>query len=119
MGHLFARNLCDKRGMARLIFAVLWTLLTAAILLGGGFAGSSQGERLIFALFPIFGLFFTWLSWLHLRRSRSLRTEIVGGVTVYVWIDFNGREERSTADPRPEWDAGDGDGDSGDGAGGD
>ena len=101
--------------MYRLVFAVIWTTLTLLLAL---FAtdGMEPWERKLIFLFPAFGLVFTVLSWMHWRRRSSLRTEVVGGATVYVWIDFCGRERRSETDPRPDWDAEDGDGD-GDGGG--
>lgn len=103
--------------MARLIFAIFWTVLTTGILLRADLGDLNPLERLVLVALPLVGLFLVWSSWLYLRRARSLRTEIVGGTTVYVWTDFNGREERSTKDPRDDWDS-DGDGD-GDGGGGD
>ena len=68
-------------------------------------------ERAILFAFPVFGAFFTYVSWLHWRRYRSVRTEMVNGAVVYIWIELNGSETRSAKDPRPEWDAADGDSD--------
>ncbi len=118
MGHLFAKFLRDTPDMGRLIFAIFWTACTLTPLLIGALPEIGLVERSIYLLFPAFGIFFTWHSWLLLRRWRSLRTETVGGVTFYIWIEKNGRECRATKDPRGDWEADDGDGD-GDGGGGD
>jgi hypothetical protein len=101
--------------MFRLVFALLWTLGTLVLALATG--DQVQGfELAMLYAFPVFGAGFTWMSWLHVRRRRSLRTEVEAGASVYVWIDLNGRECRSREDPRPGWDDADGDGD-GDGGG--
>jgi hypothetical protein len=101
--------------MYRLVFALIWTAGTLVLALVAT-GGMTTWERALIYLFPAFGLMFTALSWLHWRRGQSLRTEVENGVTIYVWIDFRGRECRSTEDPRPDWDDADGDGD-GDGGG--
>jgi hypothetical protein len=110
MGHLGTRG-----QMFRLAFALLWTLgvLVLAVATGDQLQG---WELAVLYAFAAFGAVFSWLSWLYVRRRRSLRTVTEAGVTVYVWIDLNGREGRSCEDPRPGWDDadGDGDGDGGD-----
>lgn len=99
--------------MGRFVFATLWTAVTLALAVA--FGGELEGwERAVFMLFPAFGAVFMWVTWRELRRRSSLRTEVVGGVTVYVWIDLDGRERRSQTDPRPDWDDAEGDGDGGD-----
>ncbi|MEM7720829.1 MAG: hypothetical protein AAF376_00510 [Pseudomonadota bacterium] len=102
--------------MGRLIFCCLWTLFALLMVLLLDLSDLSQMGRVVFYCFPVFGLLCIWLSWLHLRRWRTLRTETDGGVTFYIWTEFNGREMRSTDDPRPDWEAedGDSDGDGGD-----
>jgi len=100
--------------MGRLIFAIAWTALTASFALFNTTPDLDGGDRAVFIALPIFGAIFTVFIWLDWRRRRSLRTEIVGGVTVYVWTDLAGRECRSERDPTPDWGDGDGDGDGGD-----
>jgi len=104
--------------MGQLIFAIVWTGIMIFIVAFGGLSGTAPLERALFMLLPIFGVALIWHSWKRLRRWRSLRTETVGGVSVYVWIETDGSECRSTRDPRPDWEDDDGDGD-GDGGGGD
>ena len=101
--------------MFELVFAVLWTVVSTALIVAG-FDGLSQWERSVAMLFPVFGLFAIVLSWRRLRRRRSLRVETEGDSTWYVWIEIDGRERRSTRDPREDWDS-EGDGDGGDGGG--
>jgi hypothetical protein len=96
----------------RFVFALVWTAITA-VLVAGTYRTVEGVERYALLFMPVFGAGFAYLSWLYLRRERSLHTESEHGVTVYVWIDLNGREARSTADPRPDWDEADGDGDGG------
>jgi hypothetical protein len=53
------------------------------------------------------------------RRRGSLRRERgPDGAEVFVWIELDGSERRSTRDPRPDWDSAEG-GADGDGGGGD
>jgi hypothetical protein len=116
MGHLFAEIACDGRGMGQLIFALLWTAIALSLLFFGGLETAAPWERALFMIFPISGIALTWASWRQWRRRRSLRVETAGGVSVYVWIEMDGTEHRSTKDPREDWDS-DGDGDGGDGGG--
>ncbi len=101
--------------MFRFAFTTLWTALPLAMLLSV-LDETDALQRAVFLVFIGFGAIFMLVTWRQWRRRRSLRTEVEGGVSVYVWIDLDGRERRSTADPRPDWDAadGDGDGDGGD-----
>jgi hypothetical protein len=99
--------------MGRFVFGTLWTALTLALLLAT-YDQMRGWERAVLALFPAFGAFFMWGSWRDLRRRRSLRTNVENGITIYFWIELDGRERRSSRDPRPDWDAADGDGDGGD-----
>ncbi|NKX44777.1 hypothetical protein [Roseicyclus persicicus] len=100
--------------MYALIFAILWTVVSTALILGT-LSELADWERALAILVPVFGLFAIRASWLALRRRRSLRVEQEGGLSVYVWIEMDGTERRSTRDPRDDWDGdGDGDGDGGD-----
>jgi uncharacterized membrane protein len=101
--------------MFRFAFVTLWTGLALAMTLAVQDEADAF-QRAFLILFTGFGAVFMVVTWRQWRRRRSLRTEVEGGVTVYVWIDLDGRERRSTDDPRPDWDAADGDGD-GDGGG--
>jgi hypothetical protein len=103
--------------MFRFAFVTLWTGLALALTISV-YDESDDIQRAALVLFTAFGAVFMLVTWRQWRRRRSLRTEVVGGATVYVWIDVDGRERRSGDDPRPGWDASDGDGD-GDGGGGD
>ena len=105
--------------MARLIFCILWTAfasLLAWLALQDAKGGSFGFPAAFAVLFPALGLFGIVSSFRQLRRRRSLRMVPEGDVTIYVWIDLNGRECRSRDDPRPGWEDadGDGDGDGGD-----
>jgi hypothetical protein len=100
--------------MSGLIFSILWTVVVT-VLIAGGIEDLADWERALAALFPLFGLFAIRATWLDRRRWRSLRVEDRGGTAVYVWIEIDGSERRSTKDPRDDWDS-DGDG-AGDGGG--
>jgi hypothetical protein len=97
--------------MGGLIFATLLTVAALALIVAT-FDQMRDWERAAVVLLPVFGAFFMWASWRDLRRRRSLHTQVENGVTVYVWVEFDGSPCRSTRDPRPDWD---GDGDGGDG----
>lgn len=79
---------------------------------------TNTGEFLWIAALVFLGLVaYAVLKWFgKSRRRKSLRRE--GGL--YVWLELDGSEKRSTDDPRPAWDAedaADGDGDGGGGGG--
>jgi hypothetical protein len=99
--------------MYALVFSVLWTVVSAFLIVTN-IEDLDGWERGVALLFPLFGLFAIHASWLHWRRRRSLRIEQRDGMALYVWIELDGRECRSTKDPRDDWDGGDGDGDGGD-----
>jgi hypothetical protein len=102
--------------MFALIFSILWTVISTALLVSN-LDALADWERALAVLFPLFGLFAIRASWLDLRRRRSLRVQEESGATWYVWLDLDGSERRSTRDPRDDWDSdGGGDG-SGDGGG--
>ena len=100
--------------MYPLIFAILWTCLSAVLI----FTNLDQlqpWERGVALLFPLFGLFAIHATWVRWRRRRSLRVEEDGESTWYVWVEIDGSARRSRKDPRDDWDSegGDGDGDGG------
>ncbi|MEM9901856.1 MAG: hypothetical protein AAF865_10935 [Pseudomonadota bacterium] len=99
--------------MVRFAFTVIWTLLVVGLALAT-FGEADSVTRAFLSAFALFGILGIYLSWPHARRERSLRKEKDGEVELFVWIELDGNERRSTTDPRPEWDAdGDGDGDGG------
>ena len=100
--------------MFALIFAILWTALSAALILSN-LDELQPWERGVALLFPLFGLFAIHAAWVRLRRRRSLRVEEDGESTWYLWVEIDGTPRRSRKDPREDWDSdgGDGDGDGG------
>ena len=99
--------------MYALVFCILWTVGSTALIFGN-FDDLAVWERSLALLFPLGGFVATYCAWLAWRRRRSLRIETADGATWYVWIDLDGRECRSTRDPRDDWDSdGDGGGDGG------
>ena len=98
--------------MKHMIFGTLWTA-GCLYLLVTSLDGAAPWQQAVFVLFPAFGLLMIWSGYRSWRRWRSLRIETVGGVTIFVWVEFDGTPCRSTEDPRPDWDAADGDGDGG------
>jgi uncharacterized membrane protein len=99
--------------MFHFAFVTLWTGLALVATLAVHDEADNL-QRTVLILFTGFGAVLILVTWRQWRRRSSLRTEVEGGVTVYVWVDLDGRERRSTDDPRPDWDAADGDGDGGD-----
>lgn len=102
--------------MFALVFCILWTVVSTALIVGNidDLAGL---ERTLVLLFPLAGLYATYSAWRTLRRRRSLKIEHGDGATSYTWIELDGSARRSTKDPRDDWDS---EGDSGgDGGGGD
>ena len=91
--------------MYTLGFSLIWTILTTIGVVytysSGDFAGYSTLFQLIMASMPLVGVFFIRHSLRKLRRFRSVRQD--GGE--FVWTELNGREGRSTTDPRIAWDA--------------
>ena len=98
--------------MYPLIFAILWTGLSAVLILTT-LDQLQPWERGVALLFPLFGLFAIQATWVRWRRRRSLRVEEEGGATVYLWVEIDGSPRRSTKDPREDWDSDGGDGDGG------
>jgi uncharacterized protein (DUF58 family) len=100
--------------MYPLIFAILWTGLSAVLILST-LDQLQPWERGVALLFPLVGLFVVHATWLRWRRRRSLRVEEDDGATCYLWVEIDGSTRRSKKDPRDDWDSegGDGDGDGG------
>jgi len=98
--------------MINFIFCLGFTVVTA-FLAAFVVEPSDQIPRIMLTVFAVISLFATWHAWKVWRRSSSLRVESESGIEVYVWIETDGRERRSTEDPRPDWDADGGDGDGG------
>lgn len=100
--------------MFGLIFALFWTALT--LFMAIRFVPDADGlERVVLLAFPAVGAILVWHQWRVWRRWSSVREVHETGGTVYVWTDLDGRPCRSDRDPRPDWEAADGDGDGGGG----
>jgi len=88
-----------------LAFGIIWTTLTAVLVIAFSRQADFQAETTLFkvlmTLMPFAGLLVIWDGWRKLRRFRSVREED----GTFIWTELDGTTRRSPEDPRPAWDA--------------
>ena len=94
--------------MNTLWFGIIWTVLAFTFLfffrVEPEYAQQELFFRIAMTLMPFAGFFLIWDGLRKLRQYRSVRREETSDGPLYVLIELNGSEMRSSEDPRPEWD---------------
>ncbi len=90
--------------MYTLGFGIIWTILTAILVIAfsrqDDFQAQSTLFKVIMTLMPFAGFLVIWDGYRKLKRFRSVRVED----GTFIWTELDGTERRSPTDPRPEWD---------------
>jgi hypothetical protein len=86
--------------MGAFLFLTFFTAVSLALALTAMAHGGPAATLTL--LLPALGALCMRSAWREWQRLRSLRTEVEDGYIVYIWME-DGREMRSSIDPRPGW----------------